>query len=181
MHPKRKITLCSHKHSFTPYPSLSPYRQTDRQTERQIHSLRVGWRDFFFSCAVVVVCQFFDLAGNRFWCYFILRVQYSCGIALGFRFWREIVFGFAYVLSVQYSCAVVSVFWLWRERVLVWSKKNSYWVSLFYRNNLITKVYFSYDPNYLILIISFLYCMDPQPYSHDCFSKIPRTFFTSRN
>ncbi len=34
---------------------LSHYRQTERQTESQIHSLRVGWRNFFSSCAVVSV------------------------------------------------------------------------------------------------------------------------------
>ena len=70
-----------------------------------------------------------------------LLFQLCCCVS--FWFWREIVFGFAYILRVQYSCVVVSVFWVWRERVLVWYKKNSYWVSLFYRNNLITKVYFS--------------------------------------
>jgi hypothetical protein len=41
---------------------------------------------------------------------YVLRVQYSCGIVLGFWFWREIVFGVTYILSEQYSCAVVSVF-----------------------------------------------------------------------
>jgi hypothetical protein len=61
------------------------------------------------------------------------------------------------------------------------SKKNSYWVSLFYRNNLLTKVYFSWDPNFLLLCIFFLHCMDLQPYSHNRFSKISRTFFASRN
>ncbi len=35
--------------------SLSPYWQTESQTETQIHSLRVGWRNFFCSCAVVSV------------------------------------------------------------------------------------------------------------------------------
>ena len=35
--------------------SLSPYRQTERQTESKIHSLRVGWRKLFSSCAVVSV------------------------------------------------------------------------------------------------------------------------------
>ncbi len=56
MHTERKNTVRSHKHSFTPYPSLSPYRQTDRiQTEEQIHLLRVGWRNFFSSCAFVSV------------------------------------------------------------------------------------------------------------------------------
>ncbi len=32
MHTERKITICSHKHSFTPYPFLSPYSPTDRGT-----------------------------------------------------------------------------------------------------------------------------------------------------
>ncbi len=35
--------------------SLGPYSQTERQTETQIHSLRVGWRNHFSSCAVVSV------------------------------------------------------------------------------------------------------------------------------
>jgi hypothetical protein len=35
--------------------SLSPYPQTERQTETQIHLLRVGWRNHFSSCAVVSV------------------------------------------------------------------------------------------------------------------------------
>ncbi len=34
MHAERKISVRSHKDSFTPYPSLSPYRQTDRITDR---------------------------------------------------------------------------------------------------------------------------------------------------
>ncbi len=33
------------------------------------------------------------------------------------------------------------------------------------------------DPNFPLLCISFLLCMDLQPYSHDCFSKISRTLF----
>jgi hypothetical protein len=41
---------------------------------------------------------------------YVLRVQYSCGVVLGFWFWWEIVFSVMYVLSVQYSCVVVSVF-----------------------------------------------------------------------
>ncbi len=35
--------------------SLSPYSQMESQTEKHIHSLRVGWRNFFSSCAVVSV------------------------------------------------------------------------------------------------------------------------------
>ncbi len=49
-----------------------------------IHSLHVGWRNLFSSCAVVL-CQFLVLAGNRFW------FTYSC------RY-------------LEYN--VVSVFWL---------------------------------------------------------------------
>ncbi len=49
---------------------------------------------------------------------YVLRVQYSCGVVLVFRFWGEIGFGVTYVLSVQYSCAVVSVVWLWGEIIL---------------------------------------------------------------
>jgi hypothetical protein len=85
-------------------------------TEEQTHSLRVGWRNFFSSCAVVSV---FGSGGK--WVLvlhtYVLRVQYSCGIVLVFWFWWEIVVGVTYVLSIQYSCAVVSVFWLWREIV----------------------------------------------------------------
>ncbi len=36
---ERKITVCSHKQSFTPYPSLSPYRQTDRMTDGETNTL----------------------------------------------------------------------------------------------------------------------------------------------
>ncbi len=102
------------KHSFTLYPSLSPYRQTELQTEKQIHSLRVGWRNLFSSCAVAsVFCS-----GGKYVLVlhtpYVLRVPYSCGVVLFFLIWREIVFG-TYVISVQYSCEVVSVFLLWRE------------------------------------------------------------------
>ncbi len=54
-HAERQITNLSVKHSFTLYPSLSPYGQTESLTEGQIHLLRMGWRNFFSSCAVVSV------------------------------------------------------------------------------------------------------------------------------
>jgi hypothetical protein len=53
--------------------------------------LRVGWRNFFSSCAVVSVFQFWREID--FGVTFVLRVQYSCGIVLVFWFRREIVFG----------------------------------------------------------------------------------------
>jgi hypothetical protein len=75
--------------------------------EEQIHSLCVGWGNFFPSCAVVSVILFLQEIGFGVTC--ILRVQYSCGIVLVFWFWQDIVFGVTYVLSVQYSCAVSCV------------------------------------------------------------------------
>jgi hypothetical protein len=170
---KRRFSFRSHKLSFTPYLSLSPYRRTESQTEKQIHSLRVSWRNLFSSCAVVSVFLFLREIG--FGVTYALRVQYSCGVVLGFWFWREIVFGVTYVLSVQYSCAVVSVFWLWREIVLkmrtpfgfLWavSTKKSYWgvTLLWYASRC---VYFA-RPNTLLLCIFLfwiflLYCTDPQ-------------------
>jgi hypothetical protein len=116
---ERKITVCSDKHSFTPYPSLSSYKQTDGMTERGSNTLasRGLEEPFFQLCCCVSVFWFWREIG--FGVTYVLRVQYSCGVVIVFWFWREIVFGFAYVLIVQYTCAVVSVFWLWRERVLM--------------------------------------------------------------
>ncbi len=141
------------------------------QTEEQIHLLRVGWRNFFSSCAVVSV--FWFLVGDRFLVLltYISRVQCSCGVVLVFWFWREILFGITYVFSIQYTCAVVSVFWLWQEIVLwreivlkmrtpfdfLWavSTKKTYWVTLLWSNSWC--VYFV-RPNTLFLCI-FLFCI----------------------
>ncbi len=87
----------------------------------------------------MVLCQFFVLAGNRFWIYILmyLEYKYSCGVVLVFWFSQEIVFGVTYVLSVQYSCAVVSVFWLWPGH----RSQNE---NTFLQKNLIGLLY--YDP-----------------------------------
>jgi hypothetical protein len=42
MHAERQIMDLSVKHSFTLYPSLSPYGQTESLTEGGIHLLCVG-------------------------------------------------------------------------------------------------------------------------------------------
>jgi hypothetical protein len=50
------------------------------------HLLCVGWRNLF-SFPVVLLCQFFVLAGNRLWFYILLMylgVQYSCGVVFSF-------------------------------------------------------------------------------------------------
>ncbi len=105
----------------------------DRQTESQIHwlrvgwrnlpTLRVGWRNLF---PVVLLCQILVPAGNRFWLYILLctwsTIQLWCCVSF-FGSGGKKVFGVTYILSVQYSCAVVSVFLLWRESFITTGKK----------------------------------------------------------
>jgi hypothetical protein len=82
-HAERQITDLSVKHSFTLYPSLSPCSQTESWTEERIHLLRIGWRNFFSSCAVVSVFG----SGRKLVLVlhtYVLRVQYSCGVVLVF-------------------------------------------------------------------------------------------------
>ncbi len=58
-HAERKTTVCSHKHSFTLYPSLSPYSPTDRITDGETNTLAArGLEELFSSCAVVSVFGF---------------------------------------------------------------------------------------------------------------------------
>ncbi len=52
MHTERQITNLSVKHSFTLYPSLSPYSQMEPLMEKRMHLLCVGWKNFFSSCSV---------------------------------------------------------------------------------------------------------------------------------
>ncbi len=83
MHAERQITNLSVKHSSTLYPTLSPYRQMESKTEEQIHLLRLGWRNFFSSCAVVSVL---GSGGKQVLVLhtYVLRVRYSCGVVLVF-------------------------------------------------------------------------------------------------
>ncbi len=63
-HAERKITVHSHKYSFTPYPSLSPYSQTDRMTDRETNTLAArGLEELFSSCAFVSVFGFWQEIG----------------------------------------------------------------------------------------------------------------------
>jgi hypothetical protein len=52
---------------------------TNRQTDGEIHSLRVGWRNFL---TVVLLCQFLVLAGNRFWFYILMYLEYNTVVVL---------------------------------------------------------------------------------------------------
>ncbi len=111
MHAKRKITIHSHKHSFTLYPSLSAYSQTDRMMDgEQIQLLCVGWRNFF---PVVVLCQLLVLAGNRFWFTYLctqstiqLWCCFSFLVAVGNSFWCYIrlVYNTVVLLCQFFGC-----------------------------------------------------------------------------
>ncbi len=77
-HAERKITFHSHKHSFTPYPSLSPYWQTERQTENEYTCYAWAGGTFF---PVVLLCQFFGCGGNSFrWYLLIIPVVPLCHV-----------------------------------------------------------------------------------------------------
>ncbi len=80
-HVERQITDLIVEHFFTLYLSLSPYGWTESQTEKQIHSLHVGWRNFFSSCAFMSALG----SGGKY----VVRVQYSCGVVLVFSFWQK--------------------------------------------------------------------------------------------
>ena len=112
---------------YIPLLALTDGQNYGQRNRQRNEYTRYAWAGGTFF-AVVLLCQFSVLAGNRFWfyllCTYVLRVQYSCGVVLFFLFWREIVFGVTYVLSVKYSCAVVSVFLLWQESFITTEKKK---------------------------------------------------------
>jgi hypothetical protein len=59
-----------------------------------------GLEEPFFPVVLCVV-SVLGLVGNRFWfTYSCIRVQYSCGVVLGFWLQRKIVFCVTYILSV---------------------------------------------------------------------------------
>ncbi len=63
MHAKGKIAVHSHKHSFTPHPSLSPYSQTDRMTDRETNTLAAcGLEERFFQ---LCCCVSFLVSGRK--------------------------------------------------------------------------------------------------------------------
>ena len=104
---------------------------TDGQNHRRrVKYTRCAWAGGTFS-PVVLLCQFFVLAGNRFWftylctksscgvvsvflvlagnSFWCVRSPYSCGVVLVFWFWQEIGFGFIYyvLMYLEYNTVVV--------------------------------------------------------------------------
>ncbi len=111
MHAEGKITVHSHKHSFTPYPSLSPYSPTDRITARLANTLATsGLEELFFQLCCCV--SFLVVMGNSFRCYlptipvvplclFLVAAGNSFGLhrsVLWLR--REIVLGVTYLSTI---------------------------------------------------------------------------------
>ncbi len=74
------------------------------------HSLRMGWRKLFSSCAIVSI--FCSGRNQVLVVHTTMHLEYQTVVVFCqlFWFWREIVFGVTYVLSVQYSCVVVAFF-----------------------------------------------------------------------
>ncbi len=64
--------------SYVKNPRVLVFR-TDGRIARDIHSLRLGWRNFF---PVVPLCQFLVLAGNRFWFYILMYLEYNTVVVL---------------------------------------------------------------------------------------------------
>jgi hypothetical protein len=88
-----------------------------------------------------------------------------------------------YVLSVQYSCAVVLAFvcggkanlvllTLFYSTLLALTDRQMDRDFLFSWNNLLAKTYFLWNPNFLLLHISFFFSINQHHYNHDHFSKI---------
>ncbi len=192
MHAVRKIIVSSHKHSFTPYPSLSPYWWTDRKTDRETNTLAAhGLEELFSSCAVVSVFLLWReiVLGVTYLPYqlrccviFLLRQEIVVGCTD--QFW--VVSFRCYLLLIYHtSCAVVSVFWLRWEIVFgcTVSKKDYYLVSLIERESASKCCVYFKRSNILLCISLYLSLVlyrstDSQTRS---FLKISRAFWSSRN
>ncbi len=111
MHAERKITLHSHKHSFPPYPSLSPYSQTDGMMDRGTNTLAVcGLEEIFFHLCCCVSFRLWQeiVLGGTYLPYQLCRCVFffvAAGNSFGlhrtfFWLWREIVFGVTYLPTI---------------------------------------------------------------------------------
>ncbi len=157
--------------------------------EERIHSLCVGWRNFFASYAVVSV---FCSGKKKFWSYILLMYLGYCTIQLwccvsffgsGGKYLLVLHMYLVYstvVLLCQFSCCGRKVNCK-HGQPHVDFLKNDYSVSLFSRNNSLAKTHFLWNPNFLLLHISFLFSINQHHYNHDHFSKISRSFCGSRN
>ncbi len=132
-HTERQTTNLSVKHSFTPYPSLSPYRQNYRQRNKYTCCAWAGGTFFL----LVVLCQFLVLAGIRFQFYILMYLEYNTVVALC-QFLGSGGKQFLVLCTYLVYNTVVQLCWFFGcggkqiskcEHV---STKKSYWVSFFY-------------------------------------------------
>ncbi len=140
---------------------------------------------------VVLLCQLFVLGGNRFWFYILTYVIWQ--IILRTNIFLIVV----EVLPMFFGGFFCQSNWDRKEKgTVVWPLVGINLISLSvvskyeHHQSHFNLVKFllgffilqkQWDPNFLLLCIPFLLCIDLQPYSHDRFSKISRTFFASRN
>ncbi len=106
----QKSLSLSDLHSFTLYPSLRPYGQTDGG---RVKYTRFVWAGGTFFPVVLYVMSVFGSGGKKVLVcirMYYFTVQYSCGGVLVFWLQWKIFFSVLRILSVQYSCAVVSVY-----------------------------------------------------------------------
>jgi hypothetical protein len=184
------LLFCSHKHYFTPYPSLSPYSQTDGIKDREMNTLAAcGLEEHFSSCAVVSVFWLWreivlgiTYLPYQLWCcvIFLVATGHSFGLHRSvFWLWRKIVLGVTYYLSTI-PVVLLSVFWLWREVVFGCTvfRKDSYLVYSIERESASKCYVYFVISNTLLLCISLLcvyllYRTDPQTHRLDPFFKFP--------
>jgi hypothetical protein len=134
---------------------------TDGRNHRQRNEYtRYAWAGgtFFSSCAVASV---FCSGGKMvlvLHTLYVLRAPYSCGVVLVFLVLAGNSFWYVCTQCTIQLCGCVIFFGGGKVNL----------VQIFLLNQ---RIFFSY----------FLLCMDLEPYSHDCFSKISRTLFDFRN
>jgi hypothetical protein len=106
-----RLLFHSHKHSFTPHPSLSLYSQVDRKTDRETNTLAACGLEKLFSQLCCCV-NFLVVVGNSFRCYlptipvvsfclFLVAVGDSFGLHRPvFWLWQEMVLGVTYLPNI---------------------------------------------------------------------------------
>jgi hypothetical protein len=158
------------------------------QLKNIVHSLRVGWRNFFCSCAVVSIFWLWRelVLGVTYLPYQLCRCVFflvAAGNSFGlhrsvFWLWREIVLGVTYLLTIP-VVPKCQFFGCGRKKVFgcTVSKKDSYLVSLIEKESASKCVYFVRS-NTLLLCISLLciyllYRTDPKTHRPDRFLKFP--------
>ncbi len=144
-----------------------------------------------YSCGVVLVFWFWReiVLGVTY----VLSVQYSCAVVSVFWLRREIYLKmrtrFYKIILLGCFFLLLHISFLYYQSCQKYEHRQSHfdflnnacWVSFFKKNNSLAKICFLQDLNFLLLRISFLYCIDLHPYNHHRFSKILRPFCASRN